>query len=47
MMRPYPAYKNTGLNWLSQVPAHWDELPNIAIFQERIERGFEDNELLN
>lgn len=47
MMQPYPVYKQSSLNWLSQIPAHWDELPNIAIFQERIERGFEDNELLS
>ncbi len=45
MMQQYPAYKDSSLNWLSKIPVHWDELPNIAIFQERIERGFEANEL--
>lgn len=47
MMQQYPAYKDSSLNWLSKIPVHWDELPNIAIFQERIERGFEANELLS
>ena len=23
-LRPYPAYKDSGIEWLGQVPAHWD-----------------------
>jgi len=22
--KPYPAYKDSGVEWLGQVPAHWD-----------------------
>jgi type I restriction enzyme S subunit len=25
-LRPYPDYKNSGLPWLGQVPAHWDNV---------------------
>ena len=23
-LRPYPEYKDSGLPWLGQVPAHWE-----------------------
>jgi type I restriction enzyme S subunit len=26
-LKPYPTYKDTGLPWLGQVPAHWDVVP--------------------
>jgi hypothetical protein len=29
------------------LPEDWQLLPNIAIFQERIERGFDNEELLS
>ena len=22
--RPYPAYKDSGVDWLGQIPAHWE-----------------------
>ena len=25
--RPYPAYKDSGVEWLGEIPAHWVELP--------------------
>ena len=25
--RPYPAYKDSGIEWLGEIPAHWVELP--------------------
>ena len=25
--KPYPAYKDSGVRWLGQVPAHWDVVP--------------------
>lgn len=46
-MKAYPAYRGSGLRWLDQIPAHWESLPNIAIFDERIERGFVNDELLS
>lgn len=29
----YPAYKDSGVEWLGQIPAHWDMLPNKFIFK--------------
>jgi type I restriction enzyme, S subunit len=31
----YPEYKDSGVEWLGQVPGHWDVLPCRAIVQER------------
>ena len=46
-MKPYPAYKNPSLPWVERIPAGWEALPNIALFDERIERGFITEELLS
>lgn len=29
----YPAYKESGVEWMGQIPAHWDMLPNKFIFK--------------
>lgn len=34
-LKPYPAYKTSGLLWLETVPAHWDMVPNRALMQEQ------------
>jgi len=34
-------------DFVSQLPDGWQLLPNIAIFRERIERGFDKEELLS
>lgn len=46
-LKPYPTYKPVAYDYISQLPESWELLPNIAIFQERIERGFENEELLS
>lgn len=46
-LKPYPKYKPIAYDYVSQLPEGWELLPNIAIFQERIERGFENEELLS
>ncbi|MEO5370939.1 MAG: restriction endonuclease subunit S [Magnetococcus sp. DMHC-1] len=33
-LSPYPAYKDSGLPWLGQVPEHWDVLRSKYIFRE-------------
>ena len=34
-LNPYPAYKDSGVPWLGEVPAHW-EVPRLgALLQER------------
>jgi type I restriction enzyme, S subunit len=33
-------------DWLDGIPNHWQKLPNRGIFHERIERGFDDEQML-
>ena len=33
--KPYPAYKDSGVPWLGEVPAHWEILPGQACFREK------------
>ena len=45
--RSYPAYKFSGVEWLGDVPAHWEVLPNRAIFVEVNEQNFPDEQMLS
>lgn len=38
--RPYPDYKESGLTWLGQMPAHWDVRRNGRLFAQRNETGY-------
>jgi type I restriction enzyme, S subunit len=29
----YPEYKASGMEWLGDIPAHWDLIPNRALFK--------------
>lgn len=42
-LKPYPEYKDSGLPWLGQVPAHWEIRRNGGLFQQRNDSG--ENEL--
>ncbi len=44
---PYNKYYPVAYDYASQLPVGWQLLPNISIFQERIERGYENEELLS
>ncbi len=46
-LKPYNNYKAVQYDYISQLPEGWLLLPNIAIFRERIERGFDNEELLS
>ncbi len=46
-LKPYPAYKDSGVPWLGDVPEHWDVLPNRALFTEVEERGHPDEQMLS
>lgn len=46
-MNTYPTYKPIAYDYVQQLPSDWQLLPNIAIFQERIERGHINEELLS
>ncbi|SEH06297.1 restriction endonuclease subunit S [Candidatus Venteria ishoeyi] len=46
-LKAYDNYKQVEYDYVSQLPVDWELLPNIAIFQERIERGYIEEELLS
>lgn len=35
VLKPYPAYRASGLAWLDEVPAHWTLTPNRALMRKR------------
>lgn len=43
---PYPAYRDSGLGWLPQVPTHWDVRRNGRLFAQRVETGREELPIL-
>ena len=45
--QPYPAYKPSGVEWLGNVPAHWEVLPSRAIFTEINEQDHVDEQMLS
>ncbi|AUG53491.1 restriction endonuclease subunit S [Thalassospira marina] len=46
ILKPYPAYRASGLPWLGHVPEHWDVRRNGRLFSERNQTGFEDLPIL-
>lgn len=48
-LKPYPAYKDSGLPWLGEVPAHWEIRPAAGIFSPIRERntGMKENTVLS
>ncbi|MDE0104666.1 MAG: hypothetical protein OXN89_20005, partial [Bryobacterales bacterium] len=38
--QPYPTYKDSGVDWLGEVPEHWSMRRNRWLFRERNETGF-------
>ena len=38
--QPYPAYKDSGVEWLGKVPEHWSVRRNRWLFRDRAETGF-------
>jgi len=45
-LKPYPQYRDSGVDWLPQVPAHWEVVRNGRLFAERNETGFPDLPIL-
>ena len=43
----YPEYKDSGVEWLGEVPGHWEVLPNRALFAEVKEREHPDEQMLS
>jgi len=46
-LKQYDSYYPVKYDYVDQLPTGWQLLPNIGIFQERIERGYENEELLS
>ena len=46
-LQPYKKYYPVSYDYVQSLPDGWKLLPNLAIFQERIERGYENEELLS
>ena len=44
--QPYPAYKPSGVEWLGDMPAHWEMVRNGRLFVQRNEVGFPELPIL-
>lgn len=45
-LKPYAAYKDSGLSWLGPVPEHWGRRRTKFLFKERAQKGLPDEPLL-
>ena len=43
---PYPSYKTSGVDWLGNIPVHWEMVRNGRLFVQRNEIGFPDLPIL-
>jgi type I restriction enzyme S subunit len=43
----YERYKDSGVEWLGEIPEHWEVRRNLGVFDERNERGRPNDELLS
>ena len=46
-MPRYESYKPSGVEWLGDVPSHWEVRRNIGVFDERKEARHPEMELLS
>ncbi len=44
--RPYPVYKSSGLDWLGEVPEHWELRRTKTVLRQRVEKGHPNEPLL-
>ena len=45
-LKPYLQYRDSGVDWLPRMPAHWELVRNGRLFAERNETGFPDLPIL-
>jgi type I restriction enzyme S subunit len=43
-LKPYPEYRDSGVDWLPQVPTHWDFVRSKRVFREVDDRGSDGTE---
>ena len=46
-MKKYARYKDSGISWIGDVPEHWNYYPFYALFEQKSQCGFCDEELLS
>lgn len=46
-LKPYPAYKDSNVPWLGEIPAHWEVLPHRAFLEEVKERDHPEERMLS
>ncbi len=46
-LKPYEKYNPVNYDHIKQLPEGWELLPNIAVFDERVNKGHTDEELLS
>ncbi len=46
-LRPYPRKKDSGVEWLGEVPEHWEVMPNRNLFKEVKERDHPEEPMLS
>ncbi len=46
-LKPYPAMKDSGVEWLGEVPEHWEVLPNRVLFDEIKDRDHPGEQMLS
>lgn len=45
-LKPYSAYKDSGMSWLGKVPEHWEVKRTKTVLRERSQKGFPEEPLL-
>ena len=45
-LKPYPAYRDSGLPWIGEMPKHWEVQRNGRLFTQRNETGYTDLPIL-
>ena len=45
-LKPYPAYRDSGLPWIGEMPKHWEVRRNGRLFAQRNETGYADLPIL-
>jgi len=44
---PHAPMRDSGIEWIGEIPAHWHVMANRALFRERVEAGHDDLPLLS
>ena len=46
-MTVYPTYKDSGIEWQDQIPAHWDETLFFSVAKLKNQTGYIEEDLLS